>query len=477
MKEPSKLTTRLLYGCCLISLAGVLALADHVSVVSKADPKKSAATLKARALAILDVIGGSEEVSDSSQRLAYDGLRLEPQAQAGTQEAWPKLGERRPTALTFWYRQTSVGGLAEPEAARPSAIVPGNVTLGLDSDGRLIHLLQVPLDAEGALAKRDETDSTPGLRLEPDWQWLLREAGVDPGTVRQAEPSGELPVAAGRRRAWEGEPSDWVEPIRIEAATLAGQFVYFDVAAVTKPGAVAVTSLLQRVAEHAWLVILLLAGGLGALRLLGTPPRASPVARDLLIGAAAGCLASFAWVAASASGLHLDASPALRLLFHGDPQVLLGWFESITGLLSAVVVAVLLGLALGLAAGVENRGLLPRWLGETLLLGLCVSVGWWLASEILGGGLVLAAFQGFGSWCLLKRCTWRALVPWFAVQLLLLLGPLTRDLSAWYGFHTAFTLFAVLMFVLTMAQLSQPRLSEPQLDASSLATGKSRQPR
>src|SRR5206468_7283311 len=98
----------------------------------------------------------------------------------------------------------------------PPAELPGMVMLRLDTEGRLLELEAVPLST---------ADAAKGA-LGPDWAPVLREAGLDPGALREAPPLATPPVYADSRMAWEAVAAGG-GPRRIEAAALAGRHVSF----------------------------------------------------------------------------------------------------------------------------------------------------------------------------------------------------------------------------------------------------------
>ena len=206
--------------CCLAALAGVFALADHTTVLGLAKPEKPPAVLADRARSILAELGRPEPPADASHGLSYDFERLIPLFAPGTRAAWRRLPEERPTAFYFWYRESSSGALAEPTRERPHAVEPGTAALRLDTSGNLASLVQVPDRASSP----DRAGSG-----EPDWRRLLEQAGIDAGSLQPAESEWQPPVYADRRRAWRGKPPGYSAPIRVEAAAVGEQIVFFEV--------------------------------------------------------------------------------------------------------------------------------------------------------------------------------------------------------------------------------------------------------
>lgn len=178
------------------------------ALANRGGAERSTAYLEARSQAILEIVGEGWKEKEVAHGWGDDGN-------------WLQAEETRPTRRYFWYRRGAGGAFEDRKGG--AVVEPGTVAVRLDSRGRLIGLIQA-FEEIGPTGDRDD-----GLRIEPDWSWLLREAAIDPAALADAEPTGEVPVATDRRRAWEGQPADWSRPIRVEAATLAGRFVFFEI--------------------------------------------------------------------------------------------------------------------------------------------------------------------------------------------------------------------------------------------------------
>ena len=102
----------------------------------------------------------------------------------------------------------------------PPQEVSGMTTVVLDSNGRLIGFMAVPPQVEQA----------PAAETIPDWSAMLAETGLDPASLKPAEPTWLPPVGFDRRFGWHGAyPEDPGTELQISAASYHGKPVYFHV--------------------------------------------------------------------------------------------------------------------------------------------------------------------------------------------------------------------------------------------------------
>jgi serine/threonine-protein kinase len=189
------------------------------------DPmSKPPVVLADRAHEILDSVG-----VDTLRRGSASGFRARRDVilwirdEDSSLERWTRLAQPHLRGTAYWYRQSpqplvprSLQG--QVSAVDPAPIVPGMVYLELDTRGRLLSLEVVPPERDAAVEG-----------VEADWASLLQAAGFDEAELSPAEPA-RIPRAYGdRRAAWTTPLADADGEIRIEAAALGGQPVFFTV--------------------------------------------------------------------------------------------------------------------------------------------------------------------------------------------------------------------------------------------------------
>ena len=140
---------------------------------------------------------------------------------------WRTVLPQRPELLRFWYRQSAdaltalmmhddllTPGLVDEDD--PPFEETGALRLELDARGNLVRMERMPdqkLKPETAAASQ-----------EPDWSPLFAAAGLDLAQFQKAEPLWTSLEASDTRAAW---TTDKPRPLRVEAAALRGQPVYF----------------------------------------------------------------------------------------------------------------------------------------------------------------------------------------------------------------------------------------------------------
>jgi hypothetical protein len=132
----------------------------------------------------------------------------------------------------FWYRQSPQGYFPNPRWGsisipavghrNPFPAQTGEVTVALDTEGRLLEFLSVP---KGYM----EDPLSPAE--QPDWSSLLELAGLDEGALTPVEPRLQPFSAPDQRAAWVGTmPGQPDLEIRVEAGMLRGRPVQFTIA-------------------------------------------------------------------------------------------------------------------------------------------------------------------------------------------------------------------------------------------------------
>jgi len=140
-----------------------------------------------------------------------------------SRQAWP-------SPVAFWYRQSpewlipGPGDLTGPPHVTqwdPPYETSGMVTLKLDTQGRLLFLRAVPPQVD-----------TGGPRLEPDWNLLFAEAGLDKTRFTPASSKWTPPEVFDSQADWEGRRADQPDlPLHVTATAYHGLPVYFQVIA------------------------------------------------------------------------------------------------------------------------------------------------------------------------------------------------------------------------------------------------------
>ncbi len=130
----------------------------------------------------------------------------------------------QPFNIYFWYRQSSnylePYGQAFVTENDPPPTLAKMANVKLDTQGRLVEFTYV---SEQTITKSNENNET-------DWNKVFKEAGLDETKFEQTQVVWNPPVFADQQRAWKGTLADFPEiPIRLEAASLKGKPVYFQV--------------------------------------------------------------------------------------------------------------------------------------------------------------------------------------------------------------------------------------------------------
>ncbi len=139
-------------------------------------------------------------------------------------------GQAWPFRVGFWYRQSpqwmmpvSTNGDGPPTVNQwdPPYETSGMVAIKLDMQGRLLFLRAVPPQIEAG-----------GPRLDPDWNLLFGEAGLDKARFVPSAPKWAPPEIFDSRADWEGQLAERPDlTLHIAAAAYHGVPVYFQVIA------------------------------------------------------------------------------------------------------------------------------------------------------------------------------------------------------------------------------------------------------
>jgi serine/threonine protein kinase len=212
----------------LLILAGFALLVvrnQQIYTYSLTPLKKSPEILAERAKAVVKNLGYTQIPADAKYKFQGSNgfLRYVSETKAITNPR-ERLRAGQPFDFYFVYRQ-SPGYLAAWSDSKiseqdPPLTVPGMVNVSLDTRGRLIEFLAV---ANETIKKSAEPQT-------PEWTKLFAEAELDIKNFQQTEPQRILTVPADAQAAWQGTLAAFPDmPIRIEAAALNGEPVYFGI--------------------------------------------------------------------------------------------------------------------------------------------------------------------------------------------------------------------------------------------------------
>jgi serine/threonine-protein kinase len=220
--------------CLLIAvLAGIgciATLADRTMLFRLVPLEKSPQSLTEKAREILALAGAREAPIDSRQGFLYDEEYLQTLTAGGTTEREQELRSGLPAAMYFWYRQspqylipTGMGLRYYPGRVTPSdppALEGGMAEVSLDTRGRLLEFVLTPF--------RDRPMTPAAARV--DWPAFFDQAGLDWNRTAVSQSQWLPPVLADERYAWDSFYAERADlPVRVEAGTLSGQLVYFQV--------------------------------------------------------------------------------------------------------------------------------------------------------------------------------------------------------------------------------------------------------
>jgi len=208
----------------LLVLGAVVALAPFSTDLGVGPPVKTPSALEVRAQEILEKAGYASAPADHAFWLErnYDYMFYGVK-QLASPAARQKLRNGELGVLTFFYRQSPLPLAPENRNLRVGALDPPNEVSGmnlavLDGGGRLIGFLAVPPQVD------HERTEAPDV----NWADMLAATGLNPGTLRPAEPTWLPPFGFDRRFGWRGfYPEDPATEIQISAASYRGKPVYF----------------------------------------------------------------------------------------------------------------------------------------------------------------------------------------------------------------------------------------------------------
>lgn len=141
---------------------------------------------------------------------------------------WDKILPQPPMVIGMWYRQSP-----EPMVAtdfHTDALVPGIVNTD-DPPPTVSGMIEVDLDPQGRLAFLQaippQLETKPEAAKPVDWKPLFDAAGINPADLKPADPIWNSLASSDTRVAWTGTWPGTARPLRVEAAALHGQPVFF----------------------------------------------------------------------------------------------------------------------------------------------------------------------------------------------------------------------------------------------------------
>ncbi|HEY6387421.1 MAG TPA: serine/threonine-protein kinase [Candidatus Acidoferrum sp.] len=220
-------------GLLLAVLAGLIVFLfahDRTQLINKVTLDIPTDVLIHKAGQVIRSLGYDAPPADTAFDFIADGTYLQYiQDHDKTPQRWNSLGDDRPAAMQFWFRQSpremrpqrffSSGGAGKVTTFDPPMVVTGMINLALDTRGRLIHFEAVS----------PQKDSPAGSQPVPDWGRLFSAAELDAAAFHPVD-SEWTPLAWGdARAAWIGSvPGHPDISLRVEAASYRGKPIYFD---------------------------------------------------------------------------------------------------------------------------------------------------------------------------------------------------------------------------------------------------------
>ena len=144
-------------------------------------------------------------------------------AHGGPSENWRRIGAGKPPVVRFCYRASQSriaprNPIGSATLSDPPAAAPGDVTIELDAEARLLRFT-------GSPASRMSSEPP---RAAPDWPAFFKAAGLDIQTFSSTPSARTPPFFADTLVSWQGRAPLWpAETMRVDAASLDGHPVSF----------------------------------------------------------------------------------------------------------------------------------------------------------------------------------------------------------------------------------------------------------
>jgi serine/threonine-protein kinase len=231
--ETSGLRPRAAVACLaavLLALAVVTFLGIHYGGLQKMRLELTPEVLNQKAREIIARLGYHERPADSAFGLDFDtDFEESVENNDKPHPNWDAVLSGRPSLLRFWYRQSPQYMLAQGYQDQllnpgivvrddPPTVLSGMIDVELDAQGNLIYFQAIPPQKE---------NPTQAASATFDWNTLFTAAGLDPAKFQKTEPSWNSLASSDTRMAWTGTLPGSARLLRIEAASLHGEPVFF----------------------------------------------------------------------------------------------------------------------------------------------------------------------------------------------------------------------------------------------------------
>jgi predicted Ser/Thr protein kinase len=210
----------LLLACCAL-------LTQRAFIINMVPGEKSPEVLSATGREIAKGLGYPERPADSAYWFNVDPDYFRYSAQIPSPERFRRAGEDFPSPLRLFYRQspqplqanfTDAGQPWFVQADNPAAETPGDLTVALDTQGRLQSFRMVPYAEQN-----DAALAAPSL----DWRGLFERAGLDFSQAKTAPGGWYANQTMDQQFAWESEHEG--EKIQVHGGVYKGRVVFFEV--------------------------------------------------------------------------------------------------------------------------------------------------------------------------------------------------------------------------------------------------------
>jgi Protein kinase domain len=233
------LSPRMALGLGALFVAALAIVATgHRSPTAPFGISRSSEVLAAQTRDLLASLGYPDAPVDTAAGFRYRFPDWRDPRVVETARPWSRLGELRPAAVYFWYREDPVpmAGFEMGRIGLESLSLPVRGVNGFSGHEPLfgagtIYVERAPDGSLDTLYVRppDGGFETAADAPPVDWSRLFAEARLDASTFTPAPPMTTLAVPGEGRKAWVREAEDPMNSLRVEAAELAGRPVAFRV--------------------------------------------------------------------------------------------------------------------------------------------------------------------------------------------------------------------------------------------------------